>query len=102
MSAFAAPAAQPYVRTGQTFRDYDSLRRQAQEAVDESGLTRVKVAELVGVTPPVITRALAEETDRPGRYVDVQLRIIEKLTGYAISDERHEVILFRVGKKAEG
>ena len=82
------------VRHNQTL-DYDGLMREAQAAVDESPDTQAAIAQTLGVTPPVVSRALKT----PGaRYAALQRRIIEAVTGYTVADETTPT--FRILRKA--
>ena len=87
-----APLRLP-VRHNQTL-DYAGLMSEAVAAVKGSGRTQADIAEALGVTPPVVSRALKTPG---GRYASTQQAIIGELTPYAVRDETTPT--FRVIRK---
>lgn len=66
--------------------DYEALRREATQTVEQSGSTQTEIANELEVTAGALSRALSESGPKFSR---LQRRILQHLTPYRI--ERHVV-----------
>ena len=92
MAPILAPERPP-VRHAQAL-SFADLRREALDAFEASGLTQTELAERLGSSQALVSKAFRDET---GRYALTLGRIVEALTGYAIAEETTTV--YRVRRK---
>ncbi|MCS3616691.1 hypothetical protein [Salinibacter ruber] len=70
---------------------YDDLQSEARSRLRESDVTQAKMADWLDVNRTTIAKAVTQ----PGpKYQQLQMQVLEKLTGYEI--EREEKVRFRV------
>lgn len=75
---------------------YADLLKEAQEAAATYRGTQAQLATELGVTPGALSQALNTEG---GRFIKLQVRVIEKLTDYQIEEEP-VVVTFRAVKRS--
>lgn len=84
----------PPVRHSQAL-SFSELRSEAASAFEASGLTQTQLADRLGSSQALISKAFRDET---GRYAVTLGRIIEDLTDYSVSEETTTV--YRVFRKS--
>lgn len=78
--------------------DYEKLREEAAQAVSASGKMQKQIAQELGYSPALISRALNEKpgSEEEAPFAKVLVELIEHLTPYTVAKEP---LTFRAKRK---
>lgn len=76
--------------------DYEGLQREAKRTLDESEYTQAEIAGELGVARTSVAKAV---TQVGPKFQQLQMRVLEALTDYAV--ERREQVEFVLREKSQ-